>query len=41
LGNSKVSDLLQLGLRFVKVRALQALLETQTHIHQVFAAVRI
>ncbi len=33
LGNSKVSHLLQLGLRFVKVRALQALLETQTHTH--------
>ncbi len=33
LGNSKVSHLLQLGLRFVKVRALQALLETQTHAH--------
>jgi len=33
LGNSKVSHLLQLGLRFVKVRALQALLETQTHMH--------
>jgi hypothetical protein len=33
LGNSKVSHLLQLGLRFVKESALQALLETQTHMH--------